>query len=85
MSGSETYNLPPVIPAARLRPGGPEDDHRTPRHVLTAVVAALLNDGRGSAVANDEPLSTGPVMNNRPPVAPYNTALPAPYRTHLVL
>ncbi len=47
--------MPPDMPAAKLRPVGPSDHQRTAAgHVLAAVVADALDDGRGAGVADAE-------------------------------
>ena len=45
------------MPAAKLRPVGPEDDDPAARHVLAAVVADALDDGGSAGVPDGEPLA----------------------------
>ena len=49
--------MPPLMPAAKLRPGRAEHDHAAAGHVLAAVVADALDDRAGAAVAHGEPLA----------------------------
>ena len=44
-------------PGGEVAPGGAEDEHGAPRHVLTTVVAHPLDDGEGAGVAHAEALA----------------------------
>ena len=49
--------MPPVMPAAKLRPVLAEHHHQTVGHVLAAVVAHAFDDRRGAGVAHREALA----------------------------
>ena len=49
--------MPPLMPAAKLRPVRPEHDDAAAGHVLAAVVADALDDRDGAAVAHGESLA----------------------------
>ena len=49
--------MPPLMPAAKLRPVRPRTTTVAAGHVLAAVVADALDDGDGAAVADGEPLA----------------------------
>ena len=54
------------MPAAKLRPVGPEHDHPAAGHVLAAVVADALHDRPRARVAHGEAL-TRQAAEERPP------------------
>ena len=64
-ASSKTKATPPLMPAAKLRPVGADDDGDAAGHVLAAVVARPLDDGVGAAVADAEPLA-GPAAEEGP-------------------
>ena len=49
--------MPPLMPAAKLRPGAAEHDDAAAGHVLAAVVADALDDGVRAGVAHGEALA----------------------------
>ena len=49
--------MPPLIPAAKLRPVRPRTTTRPPRHVLAAVIADSFDNGGRSAVADGKPFA----------------------------
>ena len=59
-SPSSTYAIPPLMPAAKLRPVGPSTTHVPAGHVLAAVVADALDDRVGAGVAHREALARQP-------------------------
>ncbi len=58
--------MPPLIPAAKLRPVGADHDHAAAGHVLAAVVADALDDGGRPGVPNREALA-GDAAEERTP------------------
>ena len=62
--------MPPLMPAAKLRPRRAEDDHQAAGHVLAAVVAHALDHGRRAAVAHAKRSPAMPLKKASPLVAP---------------
>ena len=52
--------MPPDMPAAKLRPTGPEHGDEAARHVLAAVAPDALDDGGRARVAHGEALARAP-------------------------
>ena len=59
--------MPPLMPAAKLRPVRPEHDDVAARHVLAAVVADALDDRVRARVAHGEPLAGEPAEERLAP------------------
>ena len=49
--------MPPLMPAAKLRPVRPSTTHAPAGHVLAAVIADAFDDDRRAAVADAEALA----------------------------
>ena len=49
--------MPPVMPAAKLRPVLAQHDHQAVGHVFAAVVAHAFDDRRRAGIAHREPLA----------------------------
>ena len=62
--------MPPLIPAAKLRPVGPITTTRPPGHVLAAVVADALDDREAPELRTANRSPARPRKNARPEVAP---------------
>ena len=69
-SRSSTYAMPPLMPAAKLRPDSAEHDHAPAGHVLAAMIADTFDNARAPLLRTAKRSPATPRRYASPLVAP---------------